>query len=214
MDEMIDFLVIFLIVLNFRLLSSSRLATCIKITAIQAFLLSVIAIIIRRYELDLRFLSLLFVNVAIKSVFLPMLLGRVTREARVNRELDPIVGYIASLVIGLFLLGICFVFARTLNLQPHISGSLFVPVAFFTIFCGLFIIIARKKAATQVVGYMVMENGIYAFGISMAVIEPFIVELGVLLDIFVVILIMGIAIFHINREFSHIDTNKLTNLRD
>jgi len=66
----------------------------------------------------------------------------------------------------------------------------------------------------QVVGYLVLENGSYIFGVALAQDEPFLVEMGVLLDIFVAVFAMGIAIFHINREFDHIDVDQLTSLKD
>jgi hydrogenase-4 component E len=78
---------------------------------------------------------------------------------------------------------------------------------------GLFLIIARKKALTQILGYLVLENGIYTFGAALTEHQPVLIELGILLDIFAAVLVMGIAIFHINREFDHIDTDKLSGLR-
>ena len=78
---------------------------------------------------------------------------------------------------------------------------------------GLFLIIGRKKALSQVLGYLVFENGIYAFGVGVAYEAPLLVELGVLLDVFVAVFVMGIAIFHIRREFDSIDTTRLETLR-
>jgi len=90
-----------------------------------------------------------------------------------------------------------------------------IPVAaMFTILTGLLLIVSRRKALTQVVGYLVMENGVYAFGAALAVDEPLLVELGVLLDVLVAVFVMGIAIYHISREFDHIDTDQLSALRD
>jgi hydrogenase-4 component E len=76
------------------------------------------------------------------------------------------------------------------------------------------VVVTRRKAITQVIGYLAMENGIYAFGLATAVRAPLLVELGVLLDIFAAVFVMGIAILHIRREFDHIDTDRLTMLRE
>jgi hydrogenase-4 component E len=84
----------------------------------------------------------------------------------------------------------------------------------FTILTGLFVICSRRKALTQVLGYLVMENGVCVFGSALAVEAPLPVELGVLLDVSVAVFVMGIVIFHINREFDHIDTDRLSILRD
>ena len=87
-------------------------------------------------------------------------------------------------------------------------------MALFTIATGLAIIVSRRKAVTQVVGYLAMENGIYVFGAAFAIREPLLVEMGVLLDVFVAVFVMGIMIHHIGREFDHIDTDRLSVLKD
>lgn len=89
-----------------------------------------------------------------------------------------------------------------------------IPGAMFTILTGLFIVVSRRKALTQVLGYLVLENGVYVFGSSLAVEEPLLVEMGILLDVLVAVFVMGIVIFQINREFDHIDTDKLSVLKD
>ncbi len=89
-----------------------------------------------------------------------------------------------------------------------------VPVALSTVMIGLLVLTTRSKAITQVVGYLILENGIYVFGLSQVERVPFLVEVGVLLDIFVAVFIMGIVVFHINREFDSLDSARLTELRD
>jgi len=79
---------------------------------------------------------------------------------------------------------------------------------------GLFVIVSRFNALNQVVGYLVLENGVTMFGLLLAPEVPFLVEMGILLDVFVAVFVMGITIFHISREFEHIDVEQLTTLRD
>ena len=79
---------------------------------------------------------------------------------------------------------------------------------------GLFMIISRSKAITHVVGYMVLENGIYLMGVALMIDDPLIVELGVFLDIFVAIFIMGIIIHQIEQQFDSLDVRELSHLRD
>lgn len=88
-----------------------------------------------------------------------------------------------------------------------------IAVSLFSIMVGLFMIVARRLAITQVLGYLAMENGIYTFGLAFAEKEPLLVEMGILLDVFVGVFIMGIMIYHINREFDHIDTDRLSELK-
>ncbi|ACN16957.1 HyfE [Desulforapulum autotrophicum HRM2] len=214
MTSTFNFLVILLILLNFRLLSSSRLTPCIHILMMQAVILTCVTWLTHQSNMDIRLMILLGVNIALKAIAMPWMLSRVAHKTAISRELDPIVGYTASLIIGAFLLGFSVLISRPLYLSHTVVETLFLPVSLFTMFSGLFMTIARKKAITQVLGYMVMENGIYTFGMAMAIQEPFIVELSVLLDVFVAVLIMGVAIFHISREFDHMDTDRLSVLRD
>jgi hydrogenase-4 component E len=89
-----------------------------------------------------------------------------------------------------------------------------VPVAFSTLACGLFLVVARKKALTQALGYLIFENGIFTFGLAVLPEAPLAIEVGILLDALVAILVMGITIFHINRAFDSISTERLTALKD
>ena len=98
---------------------------------------------------------------------------------------------------------------------PHPPPSaLVVPAAFSTLLIGFLVLVTRRKAITQVVGYLLIENGVYIFGQSLASTIPFVVELGILLDVLVGVFVMGVAIHHISREFEHIDTELLSTLKD
>jgi len=149
-------------------------------------------------------------------VVFPWLLLRALRSTDVKREFEPFVGPIASLLFGVAALGVSLWLARRLPL-PRRAGthsSLLVAVALFSMLVGLFLIVARKKAISQVLGFLVMENGIYTFGAGLVRQSPLLVEFGVMLDVFVAVFVMGIALFHISREFDHINTHELTTLKD
>jgi hydrogenase-4 component E len=98
--------------------------------------------------------------------------------------------------------------------MPGTPSGVLIPVALSTVIIGLIVLTTRNKALTQVVGYLILENGIYVFGLSQAERVPFLVEVGVLLDVFAGVFIMGIVVFHINREFDSLDSARLTELRD
>ncbi len=130
-----------------------------------------------------------------------------------RREIDPIVGYTPSLLVGGALLGVALWLGWRLPLPVPAGSQFMIAVSLFTIMVGLFMIVARRMAITQVLGYLAMENGIYTFGLAFAEKEPLLVEMGILLDVFVAVFVMGIMIYHINREFDHIDTDRLSELR-
>ncbi len=153
------------------------------------------------------------VTLAIKGLVFPYMLTHAIRESKTSREIQPLVGYMASLVCGvLFLVG-AFMLDSKLDLPIHTQHSLFVPVAFTLMMTGLFLIIARRTAINQVIGYLVLENGIYVFGMAIASHIPILIELGVLMDLFVAVFVMGIAVHRINREFDHMDSDRLNLLK-
>jgi hydrogenase-4 component E len=214
MHSWLDMVLVLLILTNLRLLGSSRLSACIRTVASQAVLLGIIPLLAQWDDVGPRLLLLSAVSTAMKAGVLPWLLRRAVREAGVQTEVEPLVGFTTSLLLGLGLLGVALHVAGRLPM-PGADGTTFlVPVALFTTMVGMLVIVGRRKAVMQALGYLAMENGIYAFGLAFAVEEPLLVEMGVLLDVFVAVFIMGIAIHHISREFDHIDTDRLSALKD
>lgn len=196
---------------------ASRLFHCIKIVAFQGVMLGLLPLIMWDWQASPPHGQMIFVaavNLLIKGILLPCLLTRAMRQANVRRELEPFIGYSASLFLILLAAGISFWFCARLDLVPDSVSRLSLPVAFTTMLTGLFIIIARKKAITQAIGFLIFENGITIFGTGMMLEYSLIVELGILLDVFVLVFVMGIALFQISREFQHIDSNRLNQLGD
>jgi len=209
-----DVILILLVLTNLRLLGASRLGASIRTVAVQGVLLGALALLAHHNHLTVAVLVVALGGMTLKGVVFPWLLFRALRAAEVEREVEPFVGAIPSLLAGVAALGASLWLTARLPLPEPSHSSLLVAVALFSMFVGLFLIITRKKAISQVLGFLVMENGIYAFGVGLVVDSPLLVELGVLLDVFVAVFIMGIIIFHISRESDHIDTHKLSSLRD
>jgi hydrogenase-4 component E len=195
--------------LNFRLLGGSRLVPIIRAAALQGALLALVSVMLRARDLELGYAALALGSAAIKGVALPALLLRALRQVEIRREVEPLVGYNLSLLLGAAGLLACAALGSRIAASAHTSAPLLVGVALFTVWTGLFLVIARRKAVTQALGYLVFENGIYGFGIAVAGEAPLLVEMGVLLDLIVAVFVMGIIIFHIQRDFSHIDVDRL-----
>jgi len=211
---MITNLILVLVVLtNLKLLGSSRLGASIRMVALQGMVLGLLPVLAHLQNLSVHFVLLSLGTVALKGIVFPWLLFRAVREAEVAREIEPYVGYVASLVAGVLALGVSFGMCARLTMPENIASPWLAPVALFSIFAGLFLIVARKRALNQVLGFLVLENGIYTFGVGIVAETPFLVELGVLLDVFVAVFVMGIAVYHINREFDHIETDRLDRLK-
>lgn len=213
MEQWLELATVLLFLTNLVMLGLSELGACIRTVAVQGILLGLFTLIAREDALTARLVILGIVSMGVKGFVFPFLLSRDIREAKVRREVEPYVGYAASIMIGLAMLGASMWIAARLPALTPTNASFVIPVAFSMVFTGLFLVISRKKALTQVIGYLVFENGIYMFGIFAAGEIPVLVELGVLLDVFVAVFVMGIAIHHINREFDHIDTDRLSSLK-
>lgn len=214
MSSFSDLILIVVVLANLTLLSSSRMRSCIRQVAVQGVVIGLLALTVSQHGFSFRLLLVAIVSVALKGYLIPKLLFRSLRNANVRHEVQPAVGFAASVVVGVFLLGLSFWMASRVTLPFDPVSNLVLPVGLATILCGLFLIITRKQALMQVVGYLVLENGVSIFGIALAHHEPLLVEMGILLDVFVAVFAMGIAIFHISREFDDIDVEQLTQLRD
>jgi len=206
-------LVLILVVLaSFVVIGTARLSTCVRAIALQGILLGLAPLVLFPGWSGHR-VALAVGTVAIKGIIVPRFLIWAIREAAVRREVEPRIGYVPSLLLGTAALAFAFAIADRWPL-PAGGGELLVAVAITTLVHGLFVLTARRKAITQVVGYIMVENGIYLFGLTQAERVPFLVELGVLLDVFVGVFIMGIVVFHINREFDSIDSSRLSELAE
>jgi hydrogenase-4 component E len=207
-----DLLLLLVVLTNFWVLGTTRLSATIRATALQGALLALLPVALYP-GLSLHILGLAAGTFAVKAVLLPLLLSRAIREAAVRREIEPVIGFAPSLLLGAAAVALAFSIAPRLPL-PELRSQLLVPVSLSTVVIGLLILTTRSKALIQVVGYLILENGIFVFGLSQVERVPFLVEVGVLLDIFVGVFIMGIVVFHINREFDSLDSARLTELRD
>jgi len=209
-----DTILLLLILSNFRLLGTARLTAVIQTMVWQAVALGALPLALYGPHLSPRLVLLALTTVAVKGLILPWLLRRALRASEARREVEPLIGFTTSILLATLMLGLCVWVVRPLAHGMPSDGARLLAVALFTILTGLLMIVSRRKALTQVIGYLAMENGVYAFGTALAVEEPLLVELGVLLDVFVAVFVMGIAIYHINREFDHIDTDRLSLLKD
>jgi hydrogenase-4 component E len=144
------------------------------------------------------------------------MLMRALADLPIRREVEPVVGFKTSLLLGAVATAGSIYLANRLPLAPIADGAepMAVAASFATVFTGFLLLTTRVKALTQVLGYLVLENGIYIFGVLLLEATTFLVEVGVLLDLFVAIFVMGIIINHISREFTSISTDRLSTLRD
>lgn len=217
MKDYADLLLLLVAISNLYIVATSRLNSCVRASAIQGAALALLPLVLWTSGFNVQLFHLAVIcagTLAIKAIVIPILVSRAIREANVRREVDPSVSLHSSILLAGLLMGISFWMSTVLVLPQPAPTTLLVPVAFATLLTGFLVLISRRQAITHVIGYLLIENGVFIFGQTLAREVPFAVELGILLDLLVGIFVMGIAINHISREFDHIDTELLSTLKD
>jgi hydrogenase-4 component E len=215
MSSLAELVFILVVVIDLFLLASSRLGAAIRIVAMQGALLGALPLLLIAEGHSVGHALVLAVGaLAIKGFLVPWMMFRAIREASIRREMEPIVGFVPSMVLGGIGVALAFAFSSRLPLPNGDTHAYLVPTALSTVWAGMLLVVTRKKAVNQVLGFLVLENGVFIFGLLLSEFMPIMVEAGVLLDLFAAVFVMGIVMFHINREFSSLDTGKLSALKD
>ena len=199
-------------------LRTNRLMALVKLMAFQGVVVSAVPLVLETsHGVTFNLVMFFLLLVLVKGIFIPGLLYIAVKRVVANREIEPIIGYHASLFAGLIMV----VFSVYVTNQLHLanlaaSHKLLLVTAITTMGAGLFLLMARRKAITQVIGYLIMENGIYLIGTALAkeVHTQYVVEFAVLLDLLVAVLVMGIVLNDINHTFDDVDTALLGQLKD
>jgi hydrogenase-4 component E len=213
MREFLDPLLILALAVNFFALGVSRIRAVISAVAFQGIVLGILPLLLHG-EIGLRGITLVVVAIALKGFIIPWFLVHAMREADIQQEVTPFINYMSSLLLGAAGTGLALVFSSTLPLAKAHATSLIVPASLATVWTGFLLLTARKKAIMQVLGYLLLENGIFLFGLLLLEAMPFLVEIGVLLDLFTGVFVMGIIIHRISREFSSLSTEYLSELKE
>ena len=183
----------------------------IQLFALQSLILSTTPLLIHP---GVHAVVMTIVLVILKVFLMPSLLFWAIRHVSIRWEVQPLIGYGKTLILGGFFMGMAFFLSSRLDLPVKETSDLLIPSAFSTVMVGFLLLVSRLKAITQVMGYLVMENGIFLFALLLLDKTPLLVEMGILLDVFVGVLVMGIVVNHINEEYEDTSTIHLTTLRD
>lgn len=213
----VDSVLVLVILLNLGLLAVSRLSTGVQLFALQSLLLAFLPLaeeVLEGQSPGLHAFLIAGGTIALKVMLIPYILLRIIRTGEVHREVEPFIGFSASVFVGALLVIGSFAVATRLPLPAPAVSKLIVPVALSTLLLGLLTLVSRLKAITQVLGFLVLENGVFILGLLLLKQTPLLVELGILLDLFVGVFIMAIVVYHIRREFDHIDTHLLDALKE
>lgn len=224
MTNIVEVIVVLFALTNLYVLGTDRLSNQIKAIFLQGVALSLFAVFTHMDHLTLHVIMLAMVVFAIKGLAIPWLLTKtlgklsdtsttVGPPRSIKDEFtvfsQPHIGFGSSIALGMLFIGIAFWIGSKINYLPSFPSyaPFAIPVAIATIFSGLIIVVGRMQALTQAIGYLIMENGVFMYGISLSAGVPLMVEVGILLDVLGSVMIMGIALFHINKTFARIDVH-------
>lgn len=195
-------LLVTVLLINFYCLGTSRIRALVRAASLQGVLIGLLPLLVHDH-LSVGAVLLSVLAIAMKGLVIPLLLLRALRELPIKREVEPTLGFVTSLLVAAAGTALAIAIGQRLPLvTPDPHAHLAVSASLATVFTGFLLLIGRLKAVTQVVGYLLLENGVFIFGMLLVEAMPFFVEFGMLLDLVVGIFVMGILINHISRDFS------------
>jgi len=154
-----------------------------------------------------------FLMLLLKVIAIPIFLYWMTRKIKIDENaglfLNPLISLLVTGLLAWFSYGLSM---RLLSHENPVKVFSFA-VSLLVMFDGMFIMIFRMKAIAQVIGLLIMENGLFICAVSLCGSMPFLVEIAIFFDVFVCVMVMGVFIYRINELFTHIDVSRLTSLK-
>ncbi len=204
----IEILAATILVTTFLIVSSRSLIFYVRLFAIQSFLLGLVALLVAIGFGETHILIAAILTIAVKAIVIPIALTKVIDKIKVRKEIDFTINITTSLLLCALLVILADSVAKPILEAQRVSDlAVFkvLPISIAVMMIGLFIMIARKQAVSQIIGLLTMENGVFLSGLSITYGMPLIVEVGIFFDIFVAVLILGVFVFRINQTFDTIN---------
>lgn len=192
---------------------SSRLPGLIKVIAFQGIVVSLVPLVIG-HDLTAGGTVFTLATMIIRGIIIPLCIYLAIKKVAIRREVEPIVGFHASLLAGLVLIVAATVISHKFDVPSSSDSVLLLPTAMTLLVAGMFLLMARRNAIAMVLGYIMMENGIYLVGTTFSLRSHHIVEFGILLDILAGVMIMAVILQNIKQEFDDVDTALLRTLKE
>jgi len=203
-----------LLLVSFAMLSQRRVVSLVKLLALQGALLCVATLLLAwRTGQDHLYLSAAL-TLALKVVGLPWLLHRLIRRLEVYWDTEPLLDMPGTMLIGLVTVVFAFGLAQPIAELASTATRNAIGIAVAVVLLAFITMITRRKAMSQVVGFLSMENGLFFGAMSATYGMPMVVELGVALDVLVAMLVLGVFFFQIREQFDSLDLHHLESLRE
>ena len=211
--QLITLLASIMLVLQLLLAIQRMLVMNIRLFALQSFLLAAIAAVVGWTYNAWHIYVVAVLTLIGKVIFLPWLLQRLVRRIKIEQEILPFVNMPASMLICGALTVLGYVVARPFTSLERL-GSNTLAVAITLLLTGFFLMINRRKAITQVLALLTMENGVMLAAIALTSYGmPLVVEIGIFFDVVIAVMVLGILVFRIRETFASMDVSKLNELK-
>ena len=217
-DRLVTLMAALVLVLQIAMVGQRWIVTNIRIFAVQSFLLAAIAATIAWFNHAPHIYIAAVLTLVVKVILAPTVLERLVDRIGIRKEIEPVINAPLSILIsgGLTLVGYAvaesfFHPEQTVEFRTLGHNALAVAISLYLI--GFFMMINRRKALTQVLALLSLENGLFLAAISLTYGMPLIVELGISFDILVAVLVLGILVYRIRETFESMDVSKLRRLR-
>ncbi|HBX50167.1 MAG: hypothetical protein A2275_11735 [Bacteroidetes bacterium RIFOXYA12_FULL_35_11] len=209
---MVNVLLITFLMTLFYIAIANRILTFIRVLAVQGVLLFFVVLFQLEEINTFNLILILMETIFFKSIAVPLFLAYIIKRNKITREAEPYLPNFVSLIITTSIV------VATILLTNAIKDSaldkIFFIVALSSLFTGLYFIITRRKIVTHIMGYLVIENGVFVLSLAVGTEMTHLVNVGIMLDIFVSVLVLGIFVNRIGNTFEEMSVDNLTNLKD
>jgi hydrogenase-4 component E len=204
-------LIIFIISLLYVSIAN-RIITYVRVLALQGFILFGATFLQLKDIQTWNLVLIMLETIVFKAVAVPLFLSYLIKRNKITRETEPYLPHFISLIIITMIVVITVLLANSIQ-DTHLDKIFFI-VSLSTLFTGLYFIASRKKIIAHVMGYLMIENGVFILSLAVGNEMPNLVNLGIMLDVFASVLILGIFLNKIGDVFKAVDVDQLSNLKD
>ena len=197
----------------FLLIARGNLRGQVRLFAAQSLFVAILAAVIAVYARSAELFAVALGLVLVKVFIIPAILNRAVTRIGLQRSVAPYLGTPSAFLVCGLLVSIAFYVMDPITASNPLPTAAAVPLAFAGVLIGAFITVIRRRALTQVLGFLMLENGIFLLALLLTYGVPFIVEIGVFLDVLVAVLIMEVFIYRIKENFDSIEVGEMGRLK-
>ena len=212
--QILNTLAALLLLLSFAMLAQRRIVTLVNLLALQGALLCIATLLLAwRTGAGHLYVSAAL-TLVLKVIFLPWLLHRLIRKLGVYWDTESLLNVVGTMLAGVLIVIFSFGLAQPISALASTATRNSIGIALAVILIAFLTMITRRKAMSQVVGFLSMENGLFFGAMSTTYGMPMIVELGVALDVLVAMLVLGVFFFQIREQFDSLELSQFESLKD